>query len=132
MDVTVTRRYKGKQYDQISSRYTGGVGTAPAVPPLNAPPGETIITYPEPAIFYFVDDDMPTIREWSTLYFPTYGRYPRFILIVDQDSLEHDGSENELVQYMVPKMIVVDDVLISVEYDLTGLGPVSGKIIINK
>ena len=134
MDVIVTRKYRGTPV------YNYAVGTGAAIPiqPPNVPPIN--IPYPDPAVFNFQENNNPIIENYNTLYFPLYGRHPRFTLLIYEDSLpeQEEGfeSENEIQFYTTPKLIVVDDVLIQVEYDLSGVGTeekkVSGKIIINK
>jgi len=126
MEVIITRRYKG---NQAKDKYTfAGGGNKTTV--NNTTINNVGSTYPEPDIFNFENTANPKILDYLTTYFPTYGRYPRLMLIVYQDSLENDDSENELVQYTPPKFNIVDGDLISIEYDLQQ--EMSGKIIINK
>lgn len=138
VDVTVTSRYRRKQMVGGSGGYsyatsTGGIVPAVIAEPINSPPGDTPpIPYPEPAIFYFTNTDAPSIVNFDTLYVPTYGRHPRFTLIVYEDAFESDSSENELVKYIEPKLTVIDNIITQVDYNLGGLGVVSGYIIINK
>lgn len=123
------------KYEQNQPVYAfaANTGSAVPIPPINAQPGaSTVVTYPEPVIFYFKDTDTPVISNFDTLYVPIYGRHPRFTLIVYEDSLESDDSENEIVKYIEPKLTVVDDVITTVTYYLGGLGIVSGYIVINK
>jgi len=133
MDVIVTRRYKGKI---PSYNYAAGTGSAVAIPPPNVPPAPGMIPYPDPAVYNFQDTDNPIILNFDTLYAPVYGRNPRFTLLIYEDSLPEQESgfesENEITYYIAPKIIVVDDIITQVEYDLSGVGVVSGKIIINK
>lgn len=122
MEITVTRRYKGDKY---LPSYTYAAGMIPTPPNTSA-------GYPQPAIFFFENTDHPIILNFDTLYLPTYGKHARFTLIIYEDAIESGDSENELVKYIEPRLIITNGVLTSVEYDLIGMGIVSGKIIINK
>jgi len=131
IEVIITSRYKGLKPELKSTViFSGGVGAVIPVPPVNAPPGVVVIPYPEPFVFEFNDTDTPELINFDTLYAPTYGRNPRFTLIFYQASVEGGESENELVQYIPPKITIVDNVITNVKYELGG--SVSGKIIINK
>lgn len=137
INVTITRQYKGTEYGKVAPPiYVGGNGAAQVIPPVNSPPENVVvIPYPEPAEFAFVNTSLPTIPNFNLTYSPTYGRNPRFTLIVIEGSIEgaeDSESENELVQYIPPKLTIVDDEITTVSFELSGLGNVSGKIIINK
>lgn len=135
IEVTVLRRYKGLKYEQNQPAYGFAVnsGSAVPVPPQNSPPGTDVaIPYPDPAIFYFENTANPSIVNFDTLYVPTYDRHPRFTLVILEDVIESDSSDNEIIKYIEPKLTVVDDIITQVDYDLSGLGLMSGYIVINK
>jgi hypothetical protein len=123
VDIVVTRKYKGEKYGINQNPYSF---TGPALPTVS------VTEYPEPYIFYFKDTSTPVIDKYDTLFAKTYGRHPRFILVVYQDAMESDLSTNEIVKYIEPTLTIVDDVITTVTYQLGGLGEMSGYIIINK
>ena len=125
VDITVTKRYRGKSYKderaqfQFGSKITVYVSGEAWIPP------EPVPTVPVPdLVIEFSETNAPTVSDYNTLYQPTYGRYPKLMLVV------YDEDYNELESIAKPIRTVLENALTTITWDLPEV--CSGKIIISK